>query len=100
MRESRRERRYKGRAIRKARREAVAVVDAIDWAELGSAVDALFAFIGDAAEVIARAVADAAQAVVDRFGQVASLYCRAVEEQRRAHRDWMLTHRALESGRR
>lgn len=93
---TRRERRYKGRAIRKARREAAAAVESIDWAAVGQAwadvVAAALDAVTDIAVQVQRVFADVAVAVFDALAWHAA-------EQRRARRDWMLTHRALESGR-
>lgn len=96
MRETRRERRYKGRAIRKARREAVAAVESIDWAAIGQAwADVVTAALDAVADIAVRAqrvAADAVAAVFDALAWHAA-------EQRRARRDWMLTHRAIEAPR-
>ncbi|ONI62654.1 hypothetical protein CSIV_14360 [Microbacterium sp. CSI-V] len=96
MRETRRERRYKGRAIRKAQREAraaVAAVGAIKWGEIGAVFRA-------AAEVMVSALSGVAEVIVQVFAGVGRVIVWNAAEARRARRDWMLTHRALEAPRR
>lgn len=59
MRETRRERRYKGRAIRKARREQAAAAESIDWAAVGRAFEAAAVLVGSVFGAFMDAVVDA-----------------------------------------
>lgn len=90
------ERRRRGRAIRKARREqaaaALASLDgfhAIDWTAVGRVFDAL----ADTLVTVIGAALDAAEIAARTFLDVFPI---ALAEERRRRRDWMLTYRALE----
>ncbi|MBQ9917853.1 MAG: hypothetical protein IJO71_11730 [Microbacterium sp.] len=95
MRKTRRERRYKGRAVRKAQREARAAAVALDAVKWGEIVAVFHA----AAEVMTSAFLGLVDTAVQVARGVAQVFAWNVAEARRARRDWMLTHRALESGR-
>ncbi|MFF8187711.1 hypothetical protein ACF044_10685 [Microbacterium sp. NPDC016588] len=90
------ERRRRGRAIRKARREqateALTSLDAfhtIDWTTIGR----FFEVIADTLVTVIDAALDAAATAARTFLDVFPI---ALAEERRRRRDWMLTYRALE----
>ncbi|MCT2085061.1 hypothetical protein M3D75_02930 [Microbacterium enclense] len=90
------ERRRRGRAIRKARREqataALTNLDtfhAIDWTAVGRFFEAL----ADTLVTVIDAALDAATIAARIFLDVFPI---ALAEERRRRRDWMLTYRALE----
>lgn len=90
------ERRRRGRAIRKARREqataALASLDGfhtIDWTAIGRFIEA----IADTLVTVVNAALDAAAIAARTFLDVFPI---ALAEERRRRRDWMLTYRALE----
>lgn len=80
MRETRRERRYKGRAIRKARREQAAAVAAIDWAAVGRAFEAAAVFAGGMFGLLAGALSDAFVGAVEKWADVEAAAARAALE--------------------
>lgn len=91
---TKRERRRVGRAIRKARREAraaVVVVHAIRW-------DEVYRVMLAGADVVASAFRAFTDVVVQVVTEAGQLLAWNAAEARRARRDWMLTHRALERG--
>lgn len=95
--ETKKDRRRKGREIRKARREASAASDSIDWRAIGQAFEALAELLIGAFEAMGRAAAafgPILSAAVERAARMHAMY-RAETE--RAQRDWMLTYRALPS---
>ena len=90
------ERRRRGRAIRKARREqataALTNLDAfqtIDWTAVGRFFEAIADTLVTAFAAALDAAAIAARTFLDAFPI-------ALAEERRRRRDWMLTYRALE----
>ncbi|WP_367147199.1 hypothetical protein AB0870_08255 [Microbacterium proteolyticum] len=90
------ERRRRGRAIRKARREqATAALTSlhafhtIDWPAVGR----FFEAIADTLVTVIDAALDAAAIAARTFLVVFPI---ALAEERRRRRDWMLTYRALE----
>lgn len=90
------ERRRRGRAIRKARREQATAaltrldtIQTIDWTTVGR----FFEAIADTLVAVINAALDAAAIAARTFLDVFPI---ALAEERRRRRDWMLTYRALD----